>query len=171
MSRWRSDRGAHLDQIEDVYRRDLDRFLRVAAALVGDRELARDAVQEGFATAVRKRGSFAGRGSLESWLWQVVINRARNFRRDVGASRGHDLESDFSDEVTVGNGDVADGRLRAAIAALPERQRLLIFLHYYADLDYETIADALGIRSGTVGATLTAARSALRQTLKEPAND
>jgi len=41
----------------------------------------------------------------------------------------------------------------------------VLFLHYYADLDYATIADALGISPGTVGATLTTARRLLRQAL------
>jgi DNA-directed RNA polymerase specialized sigma24 family protein len=44
-------------------------------------------------------------------------------------------------------------------------QRLSIFLHYYADLDYTTIGHALGISAGTVGATLTAARERLRGAL------
>jgi RNA polymerase sigma factor (sigma-70 family) len=41
----------------------------------------------------------------------------------------------------------------------------VLFLHYYADLDYETIAEALGISPGTVGATLSTARRTLRQAL------
>jgi RNA polymerase sigma-70 factor (ECF subfamily) len=48
---------------------------------------------------------------------------------------------------------------------LSERQREVLFLHYYADLDYSTIADALGISPGTVGATLSTARSVLRRAL------
>src|SRR5260370_106303 len=48
---------------------------------------------------------------------------------------------------------------------LTERQREVLFLHYYADLDYSTIADALGISSGTVGATLSTARQTLRGAL------
>ena len=51
------------------------------------------------------------------------------------------------------------------IADLPERQRLVLFLRYYADLDYRQIADALGIRRGTVGATLNQAHAALRPML------
>jgi RNA polymerase sigma factor (sigma-70 family) len=50
---------------------------------------------------------------------------------------------------------------------LTDRQRLIVFLHYYADLDYRRIAQILGISEGTVGATLSAARSALRDQLKE----
>jgi RNA polymerase sigma factor (sigma-70 family) len=57
--------------------------------------------------------------------------------------------------------------MRALIASLPERQRLALFLRYYADLDYESIASTLGITSGTVGATLNAAHAALRSTLEE----
>jgi RNA polymerase sigma factor (sigma-70 family) len=57
--------------------------------------------------------------------------------------------------------------LRGAIAALPERQRLALFLRHYADLDYESIAAVLGVRRGTVAATLHAARESLRQALTE----
>jgi RNA polymerase sigma factor (sigma-70 family) len=57
--------------------------------------------------------------------------------------------------------------LRAAVSALPERQRLALFLRHYADLDYEAIAFALGVRRGTVAATLHAAHESLRRTLTE----
>jgi RNA polymerase sigma factor (sigma-70 family) len=60
-----------------------------------------------------------------------------------------------------------DDALRAALAALPERQRLAAFLRYYADLDYEDIAAVLGITPGTVGATLNAAHAGLRRSLEE----
>jgi RNA polymerase sigma-70 factor (ECF subfamily) len=60
-----------------------------------------------------------------------------------------------------------NARLAAAIAALPERQRLAVFLRYYADLDYAAIAEALGVKSGTVAAALNAAHENLRKTLQE----
>ena len=50
---------------------------------------------------------------------------------------------------------------------LPERQRLVVFLRYYADLDYRTIGQAAGIASGTVAATLSAAHASLRLDLEE----
>ena len=52
---------------------------------------------------------------------------------------------------------------------MPERQRLILFLHYYADLDYQTIAEAIDVSTGTVGATLHTARANLRRLLEEPA--
>jgi RNA polymerase sigma factor (sigma-70 family) len=60
-----------------------------------------------------------------------------------------------------------DLRVRAVVAALPERQRLVLFLRYYADLDYATISEALEISAGTVAATLSSARSSLRPLLQE----
>ena len=60
-----------------------------------------------------------------------------------------------------------DADLRAALALLPERQRLAVFLRYYADLDYVAIGEALGMRTGTVASTLNAAHAALRGRLEE----
>jgi RNA polymerase sigma factor (sigma-70 family) len=156
--------SASLEEIEELYRRDLDRFVRVAAAMLGDREAARDAVHDGFAAAVSKRKSYSGRGPLAGWVWQVVVNTVRNRKRGREPSL---LE--LRDDVTAPstNGSHEGGRLQAALMTLPERQRLVVFLHYYADLDYRTIAAALGIQEGTVGATLTAARAALRSSLTE----
>ena len=51
--------------------------------------------------------------------------------------------------------EVHESELAEAISRLPERERLVLFLRYYADLDYRTIAEALEISGGTVGATLS----------------
>jgi RNA polymerase sigma factor (sigma-70 family) len=155
-----------LEAIEELYRRDLDRFVRVAAGMLGDREAARDAVHEGFAVAIRKRRSYAGRGPLDAWLWQVVLNTVRNQRRARPTSA---LEPELVGASTVNGSAGPTERLRAALLTLTERQRLIVFLHYYADLDYERIAEVVGISVGTVGATLNAARTTLRAQLEEVA--
>ncbi len=52
-----------------------------------------------------------------------------------------------------------------AVATLPERQRLALFLRYYADFDYRQIAAILEVEIGTVSATLHKAHAALRAAL------
>ena len=81
--------GASLEEIERVYRQRLPEFRRVAAAILGNREAARDAVQEGFAIAVRKRETFRGEGPVEAWLWRVSVNAAREHgrRRSISLRR------------------------------------------------------------------------------------
>jgi len=146
-----------------VYERGYRRFLRVAEALVHDAELARDVVQDAFARAIRARFDHRSDGSLEGWVWRIVVNTAKNAVRDRAATTLplHDL----ADEPHT-NGAVPDAELSAVLAALPERQRLVLFLRYYADLDYCQIAEALEIQPGTVGATLNHAHKAVRHALE-----
>ena len=154
-----------MSELEVVYRERFAEFRRVAAAIVGDGEAARDVVQDGFGAAIRRRASFRREGPLEAWVWRTVVNTARDHRReaDEAASRaapGLPVPSQN------GHSPLVD-RVGTAISLLPERQRLALFLRYYADLDYAALADALDISPGTVAATLNAARAALRRTLQE----
>jgi len=144
-----------LAELEALYRSSLPEFRRVAAAIAGDRELGSDAVQEAFASAVRKRKSFRGTGTLEAWVWRIVVNAARDARRRrPTVAERHEPSSN-------GHAPVLP------LDLLSERQREIVFLHYYADLDYAAIAEALAISPGTVGATLNAARQTLRTALEE----
>jgi RNA polymerase sigma factor (sigma-70 family) len=147
-----------------LYEQRYHRLLQVAEAIVGDAELAHDAVQEAFARAIRSRTTFRGEGTLEGWVWRTVINTARNARRDMPPPTS-ELSVLLADPPA--NGRAHDELVRVLIAALPERQRLVLFLRYYADLDYDGIAAALEIKPGTVGATLNQAHAALRRHLEE----
>jgi DNA-directed RNA polymerase specialized sigma24 family protein len=144
-------------ELEQLYRAKRPEFCRAAAAIAGDRALGEDAVQEAFAKALRKRRTYRGRGPLEAWVWRIVVNAARDARRRRRPPIGL---RDRSEEPS------SNGRGTALpLELLTDRQREVLFLHYYADLDYATIAEALGISPGTVGATLSSARSVLRQAL------
>jgi RNA polymerase sigma-70 factor (ECF subfamily) len=156
----------HAAEVEDLYRRRYGKFLRVAVAILCDEHLAEEAVNDAFVRALRHRRDFGGRGSLEAWLWRIVVNEAR--RRRSAESRTIPMQRALLESAPpAANGHRESGALAAVVAALPERQRLTLFLRYYADLDYEAIADALGVKPGTVAATLHAAHAALRRQLLE----
>jgi RNA polymerase sigma factor (sigma-70 family) len=57
--------------------------------------------------------------------------------------------------------------VRAALAALPRRQRDALFLRHFLDFDYAAIAATLGVEVGTVSATLHAGRAVLARALQE----
>ncbi|HEY3185648.1 MAG TPA: sigma-70 family RNA polymerase sigma factor [Gaiellaceae bacterium] len=157
--------GASLDELRAVYERKLPELRRVAAAIVRDRELACDVVQDAFVRAVRQRQTFDGRGSLDGWVWRIVVNVARDSRAD----RPSEAVDRPSEDVASAATDARRDHVRSAVEQLPERQRLVLFLRYYADLDYRSIAEALAITDGTVAATLNAAHSRLRGLLAEVA--
>jgi RNA polymerase sigma factor (sigma-70 family) len=154
--------GAPLGEIERIYRARLSELWRVAAAVSGSREEAPDLVQEAFIRAVRRMESFRGEGSIEGWLWRIVVNVARDAHRQ----RLTEVHSELELPGTASSDPPYQGAIIEALSRLSERQRLVVFLRYYADLDYETIATALSISSGTVGATLTTARATLAQALE-----
>jgi RNA polymerase sigma factor (sigma-70 family) len=153
--------------IEAVYRSRGGDFFRLARARTGSTEGARDAVQEGFADAIRSRKSFRADGPLEAWIARCVINAAHDAlqARPVGTP-----EEPFVDPGANGTAALVDSSValvRQALRQLPQRQRDVLFLRFYLDFDYASIAAALGIKVGTVSATLHAARAALSRTLEE----
>ena len=148
-------------EIETIYRARFREFKRVAVAIVGDHDRAVEAVHDGFADAIRGRRGFRGAGPLEAWLWRAVVNAARRARQPADLSLREDAYARRN-----GHEDVHPEALRQLVAALPERQRLVLFLRYYADLDYRSIAAALAVRTGTVSATLHAAHATLRRALE-----
>jgi RNA polymerase sigma-70 factor (ECF subfamily) len=144
-----------VENLEALYRERLPEFTRAATAIAGDPDAGRDAVQDAFAKALRRRRRYQT-GSLEAWVWQIVVNAAR----DAGRRRRRKVAAPMPIEVRA-------DEIGLPLELLSERQREVLFLHYYADLDYSTIAHALGISSGTVGATLSAARDTLRSALSK----
>jgi len=115
--------------------------------------LAVDAVHDGFTAAIRARDGYRGDGPFEAWVWRAVVNAARKGR----AARANLLLLPGADDLGGTEENPNELRLTPVLLALPERQRLIVFLRYYADLDYRAIAAALGIEVGTVSAALSAA--------------
>jgi RNA polymerase sigma-70 factor, ECF subfamily len=159
----RLSRDRRMAELEELYERRYRHFLNVARGITGANESAHDAVQEGFAGAIRARDSFRGEGPIEAWVWRSVVNAALKSRQPRLTEAGAEPPE------TTAPAEVAE--LAPLVAALPERQRLVVFLRYYADLDYRSIARALDVEVGTISATLGAAHRAIRKALVEAKAD
>jgi RNA polymerase sigma factor (sigma-70 family) len=152
-------RTATRNGIEKLYRDQFPKFVRIADVILGDRERARDAVQEGFANALQASATFRGDGPLDAWVWRCVVNAAR-----LAARRREELP--FEVERAAPDRELLFG-VSPLISSLPERQRLVVFLRYYVGLDYRRIAEAMEIEVGTVSATLASSHASIRKRLKE----
>jgi RNA polymerase sigma-70 factor (ECF subfamily) len=153
--------GAGLDEIESLYRTSYSRYRNALATVTGSYESARDAVQHAFAQAIAERATFRREGSLSAWVWKIALRQALALREDFASAN---LNGTFDPDLVE---PTSDPVLSAAVRALPPRRRLVVFLHYFADLSYPEIADVVGISEGTVAATLHKARAALRDALTE----
>lgn len=133
--------GLSVSALESVYRERSVDFFCVSLATTADPELARDAVQEGFARAIRFRGNFRGIGTPEAWVARCVVNAARDLTR-VPSSTG-------LDEPTAPNGvepQLVDHDLRSFIRRLPARQREALYPTTGGLLQARTMKVRLGAR-------------------------
>jgi RNA polymerase sigma-70 factor (ECF subfamily) len=154
--------GATTRQIERVYRSRYSGFVGAMTAVVRNPEDAADVVQDGFAQALTRRREFHGAGPLEAWIWKIALRKA--FDRLAGAR----VQVPLRELPELGLPDPeTDPELEAALRQLPPRKRLVVYLHYLADLPYPTVAEICGISEGTVAATLSQARVALAESLAE----
>jgi RNA polymerase sigma factor (sigma-70 family) len=151
-------------ELAALHEREFPRLSRVAAAITGDIESARDVVQDAFANLVRHRYDHRSDASLTGWAWRAVVNTARSHLRAERSSLQaleNAADRDRLDALASPAPGDAD-RAVELIRQLPERQRTIVFLRYYADLDYASIGEALSIKVGTVSAALNAARATIR---------
>ena len=144
------------EALEQLYRDQYRNYRDIMAGVVGSHDLAREVVQEAFARALHQQRKFRGDGSLEAWVWRIVVNVALKTRRSLRREWSLDEEYEAAAHETAPDRDV-----RAAVRALPPRRRLVVFLRYFADLSYAEIAEIAGISEGTVASTLAQAKEEL----------
>jgi RNA polymerase sigma factor (sigma-70 family) len=151
----------------DFYQRSRDDCLRAVLASTGDRALADDLVAEGFARAWASWPKVSRHPAPAAWVVRTALNVRvswwRRHRREVAVGL-HDL--DVHDRAQRAGDDlVMDDALLAAIRRLPRRQREVIVLRIWLDLDSKTVADVLGISALTVAVHLSRATATLRARL------
>jgi RNA polymerase sigma-70 factor (ECF subfamily) len=167
-------------------------FTRYAAALATfayrytrSIEQSRDVVQDVFVRVWETRDRFAQRGSVRGYLYAAVRNHALHDAAHASVeARAADtfLSVDAPPGLGIGTarvGESADADLlraevaaqvRAALAALPPRARLIAMMRWQDGLSRGDIAEALGISVGTVNKQLTLAARALRARLSPQAD-
>ena len=112
-----------------------------------------DLVQEVFVIAFRGIARFRGESRLTTWLYRIAVNGALNRLRDGKAQRKAPLEDALPEvereaaerereprALTALVGAEAGAKLRAAVARLPEKQRLVLELRVYQDLPFKDVA-------------------------------
>jgi RNA polymerase sigma-70 factor (ECF subfamily) len=148
-------------------------LLDLGLRLLRDRGEAEDLVQEVFLQALRKAGTYQGKGTLRGWLFRIATHLALNrLRRPPPSPAG---AAPASVEAPGGPDDAPERTERAravrdAVASLPERQRVAVVLQRFEGLSYREIAAALDCTVGAVESLLHRAHETLRRRLKKIGN-
>lgn len=185
------------DAYRSLVERYQTRLLAVAVDILKNREEAEDVVQESFVKAFFSLKDFKGESSFYTWLYRITFNMAIDVRRRGLRRGGNHLEFKETWDVKdrrSGTGSDASGptvshslghfqnvegpfdalsrkelgsKLQAVMQELSEEHRHVITLREVDGLDYQEIADAIGVPRGTVMSRLFYARKALQKALKE----
>ncbi len=161
-------------------------MLRLARTYVPSAAVAEEAVQDTWMGVVPGVDRFEGRSSFKTWLFRILVNRARSAgtreprdllltddspavdpsRFDAGGAWARPLESwetDADDRLLAATWS---GRLRDALGELPPRQREIVILRDVEGMDSGDVCDVLGISEGNQRVLLHRGRSRLRAALE-----
>ena len=136
--------------------------LRAVLAVVGSPQLAEDQVAEAFARAWTSWRKVRRHPAPKAWVVRTALNTGASWWR----RRSREMPLADHDLTARGDlGDELDASLLTALRRLPPRQREVIALRIFLDLDTDAIARQLGIEAGTVRMHLSRAVAALRREL------
>ncbi|HVU13458.1 MAG TPA: sigma-70 family RNA polymerase sigma factor [Phototrophicaceae bacterium] len=167
-------RRGDLDAFNALILRYQDSAYTVAFRIMGDAHSAADAAQEAFITAYRRLSTYRG-GSFRAWLLRITTNhcydelRRRQRRPAVSVDELGD-DPPLPDDADTPEEVVQQRELQRAIqnciSALNDDQRIALVLSDVEGLDYQAIADSVGVQIGTVKSRLSRARAAVRDCLQ-----
>ena len=142
---------------------------RFAYLVTGDRQRAEDLVQSALAQVLRDWPRISAMEHPEAYVRQVLVRQHLSWRRRR-ASR-EVVTDDLLDRPTADFTSGADERDACwrLLAALPSRQRAVLVLRFYEDLDDAAVARVLGTTQSTVRSNAARALAALRRAVAEPA--
>lgn len=141
------------------YGTEYPRVVNALTLLTGDRQVAADAASEAFVRALAKWDRVSKMDRPGGWLYKVALNDARRRLRRSARDRSTAEDLDWG-PATAGPVE-PDHELWAAVSRLPDRTRSAVVLRYVADLTEAGIAEALGVKRGTVATMLRRAHDTL----------
>lgn len=165
----------------EVVRRYQPRLLRLAQATVGSRAVAEEVCQDTWLAVVRGVDRFEGRSSFKTWLFRVMLNRARTSasreqragHSDSDAVERFDADGEWAEPPAPWSDRVDDRivaerfalRVHDLLPVLPEQQRQVVVLRDVEGLEPAEVAALLGITDGNQRVLLHRGRAKLRECL------
>jgi RNA polymerase sigma-70 factor (sigma-E family) len=154
------------DEVTTLYREHALGLIRLAVVMLGDRPAAEDVVQEAFCGLYRRWHTLADPAKALAYARSSVINGCRSVlrrrRRPLGDLAGETVGESAEAAALVSE---EHREVLTAVRRLPDRQREVLVLRFYLDLDEGEIAAALRISRGTVKSTTSRGIAALGRML------
>ncbi len=153
-----------------LYELHSPRMMGVCVRYVGDRETARDLLQDGFVKVFTSMDSYSGVGSFEGWMRKIFVNCALEYlrRSDVlreAATLDNSAELAQPDHSVVS--EMSAVELMKLVQELPEGFRLVFNLFAIEGYSHKEISDMLNITESTSRSQYTRAKQLLQRRINE----
>lgn len=170
-------RGGNHDAWAQIYTQFAPGIFRFCRRAMPSREDAEDATSEVFLKVRSKLDQYDPSRPFNAWLYRVAANqcwdllRRRRVRQDLETG---DIESMPLEHADPGQlerliSEKSREDVRKALEQLPGRARMALTLRYYSEMNYDEIAETLGVRRAFVGVLLLRARHQLREVIERGA--
>jgi RNA polymerase sigma-70 factor (ECF subfamily) len=130
---------------------------------------AADVTQQVFVRAFKGLAAFRGAATVRSWLYRIAINCALSWLRDHRREQPSEIAEDSLTAMPVAPARIASNQdgtlLRAAIAQLPPKQKLVIELRIFDDLSFKEVAELADCTENTAKVNFHYAVKKLRDIL------
>jgi RNA polymerase sigma-70 factor (ECF subfamily) len=150
------------DGFEAFFEQHHDGVVRALTLVFADRAAAEDAAQVGFERAYTRWARIGGYERPATWVYVVALRHGRRQLRPRGEPTPAGVDVDDHAQASVDRLAIA-----AQVARLPAQQRAVVVLRHLVGLPLAEIAEALGVKVGTVKSTLHAAHARLRIAMTE----
>lgn len=183
VARLRAGEPAAFGELVDRYHQSM---VRVASSFVPSRSVAEEVVQDTWLGVVKGLPRFEGRSSLKTWIFRILVNRARTAGarepRTVGLDTGDGLDAGrftpqgaWREPPEVWSDDIVErlaapamaARIRQALVELPDTQREVVTLRDVEGLTSSEVCDLLDISEGNQRVLLHRGRSRVRAMLED----
>ncbi len=152
---WRIRHGSS-EALGRIYKKYKDNLLRLAFALLNDRNFAEDIVHDCFVSIAQSTEKLKLSGNFKSYLTTCVVNRVRNANKVRQRQEIIDLKEAGTVALTLKRPEqwiIESEQLRLlnnAMAQLPYQQREVVILHSQGEMKFKAIAELQGVSINTV---------------------
>jgi len=152
---------------KELYERYAGAMLSLCVRYVGNKDVARDVLQDGFYKVFTKMGDYSGTGSLEGWMKRIFINTALEELRKKRFLTISEYEENIEDTGVSAFEKLSADDLHRCIAELPDGFRTVFNLHAVEGYSHVEIAKMLNIEEVTSRTQFMRARRILQKTVEQ----
>lgn len=156
---------ASMMEFRELYDRQINRVYRLALLLLGSVTDAEDVAQTVFLKIWEKNPKFRDTDHETAWVLTTTRNQCRDLQKSF--YRKHRTAIEDAPEKSVSFVSDADNEIWQALQSLPEKYRIVLYLHYYEGYPVKELSILLGRRESTLQTQLATGRKLLKESLKE----